>query len=106
MTGTGDHCVKRLGGSDFDTGIWRRKADSDVACNAELCRRRFRRVCLARGRNLDDRRRGHVTWRRVNPAGCDSSVGSCSAWNAIHAPGHVGVCRVCDRRDKCLRVSQ
>jgi hypothetical protein len=68
--------------------------------------RRLRRVGLARGCDLENRWRGQVARRSVNPAGSYSSGGCAPARNAAHAPADACVGGVRDRRGQRQGVSQ
>lgn len=106
MACAGDCCAKALRCAELDGGIRRRDCDRDVARNGQLRRRRFRLVCAACCRHLDDRWRRQIARRGVNAARCDSSCGHASAWNAVHAPRNARGRAVCHRCRQRLRIPQ
>ena len=105
MTSATDRCAKRLRGAELHAGVWRRKGDGDVARDRELRGRRLRRVRLTRGGYLDNRRRGQVARRGVNPAVSYSSGGRTTTRDAVHAPVDDCVGGVCGRRGQRQGVS-
>ena len=91
MPGARCHRLECLRRAQFHARGIRRQRQRDVAQNRFRSRARFRRVRLARCRDLHGRRRRQIRGRRVHSARRDSSGRSASACYAIHTPTHAGV---------------